>query len=135
MHVDRINCIQAYFTHHKIHPFQVNNSMIFFLVNFQVVHHHKSVLEHFLSPNKIPHVVRSVYLKKKMNFFLRPEGTVLVNREWEITPLLHPITHLFIQTPGLCSSKWMSSCMDSPSLPFFCTDLTVWNDCAAVLLF
>lgn len=51
--------------------------------------------------------------------------------------LLHPISYIFIRTQGLCFSKLVSGSVDSPPLPFFffCTDLTVWKDSPAVLLF
>ena len=47
------NPIKAYFTYHKIYPFQVYNSMIFSKFTHLCNHHHKSVLEHFYHSNKI----------------------------------------------------------------------------------
>ena len=46
------NSIKAYFTYHKIYPFQVYNSMIFSKFTNLCNHHHKSVLEHFYHSNK-----------------------------------------------------------------------------------
>lgn len=49
------NFTEVYFTHHKIHPLQVCNSMTFSRFPEWYNNHHKSVLEQFHPHSKIPH--------------------------------------------------------------------------------